>query len=580
MSLFTSPPFRASMEAFHARGQLGADPVAALWKQRREGWSLFSPQLSDADCEALRDYVFCFPTTPGKASGIPRKAGDTPIRIHNFLNGEWRAPAEGKWATMNSPADDRIPLFEVPASTRADVELALNAGHSYWKSLTWADEALGWRKQVVKNFSRLLHWFREECLDEIRQQIPKTRLEAEKDFWEAKRCADHLEGNAEAGLRGEIVPMMVPGQTFWRDGYLPAGLAVVVTPMNFIYGIPGIQIIGAYLSGSPFIFKGHPFSALTNTTLTRMLIAAGADPRSLQKLEGFGGGVGSLVGDDRVAVVSLTGSAETARLMQSQRGLQRMRFEGGGCNWAWVDEGYSDEELRKIAIRLTYSKLGFGSHKCTTLHGISAPQAVVDKLTAYVDEEMANWQTIDPRTTEETKVVSPLMTHHAQTALDIAEQAKAAGLRVVRAGGKADGEYGLHSHAVKPVLIAGVTPTSRVAVNWDGKGTKEITLATTEFFMPILVTMARTFEEFLHFSMFENHHDLATSLWTRDDRKLQRARRILGGMLKENDGTDSALDWEEFGASGIGESGNMGVGEVQATLSIYCRRQKGRHLTF
>ena len=48
----------------------------------------------------------------------------------------------------------------------------------------------------------------------------------------------------------------------------------------------------------------------------------------------------------------------------------------------------------------------------------------------------------------------------------------------------------------------------------------------------------------------------------------------------ENDGTDSALEWEEFGASTIGESGNMGVGEVQATVSIYSRRQKGRHFVF
>ena len=73
---------------------------------------------------------------------------------------------------------------------------------------------------------------------------------------------------------------------------------------------------------------------------------------------------------------------------------------------------------------------------------------------------------------------------------------------------------------------------------------------------------------------------MSTSVWTRDDRKLQLGRRTLGGMLKENDGTDSALEWEEFGASGIGDSGNMGVGEVTATLSIYTRRQKGRHLVF
>ena len=40
------------------------------------------------------------------------------------------------------------------------------------------------------------------------------------------------------------------------------------------------------------------------------------------------------------------------------------------------------------------------------------------------------------------------------------------------------------------------------------------------------------------------------------------------------------LEWEEFGASTVGESGNMGVGEVQATISIYSRRQKGRHFVF
>ena len=88
------------------------------------------------------------------------------------------------------------------------------------------------------------------------------------------------------------------------------------------------------------------------------------------------------------------------------------------------------------------------------------------------------------------------------------------------------------------------------------------------------------FDDFLRFSLFENPHDLSTSVYTRDDRKLYKSRRVLGGMVKENDGTDSALEWEEFGASTIGESGNMGVGEVQATLSIFCKRQKGRHLVF
>jgi acyl-CoA reductase-like NAD-dependent aldehyde dehydrogenase len=580
MSLAAFPELNKAIESFNQKNQLGPDPLAAIYSARRKAFSLFSLQLSDADCELLRNYVFCYRTQKGKASGIPRSPTDAPITVHNFLDGEWRAPKKNDFATLQSQADNRIPLIKVPASTQEDVEQAVSSGYAYWKSMAWADEALAYRKQVIKNFSRLMHYFYEECLDEIRQQIPKTRLEADKDFWEAKRAADHLEGNAEVGLRGELVPEVVPGQTYWRNSYLPAGLAVVVTPMNFIYGIPGIQIVGAYLSGCPFIFKGHPFSALTNTTLFRMLLAAGADPRSIQKLEGFGPGVQGLSGDHRVAVVSVTGSAFTAAAMQEKRGLNRLRFEGGGCNWSWVDDGYSDEDLKRIAVRLTYSKLGFGSHKCTTLHGVSASPATLKKLLGYIDEEMGNWKVADPRTSSEDKVVSPLMTHKAQTLIDIVAAAKKAGVQVLREGGRADGEYGAHSEAVKPALLAGITPETKVTANWDGKGEQTFPLATTEFFMPILVGMERSFEQFLEFCLVTNPHDLATSIWSRDDKKLQRARRIIGGMLKENDGTDSALEWEEFGASGIGESGNMGVGEVQATLAIYCRRQKGRHLIF
>jgi aldehyde dehydrogenase (NAD+) len=564
------------LDAFVARDRLGKDPLAEMYPARRRNWSLFAANLSDAECEALRPYLFSY-------RELARHQGDPAPRIHNFIDGEWRAPGSGEYAALRSPADDRVTLFDVAASGKSDCERAVAAADRAWRSLRWADEALGYRKWVVKNLSRLMHYFREECLREIRDQIPKTYLEAQKDFWEAKRAADHMEGAAEVGLRGEIIPMMVPGQVYWRDTTLPAGPAVVITPMNFIYGIPGIQIVGAYLSGCPFIYKGHPFAAVTNDTLAKILLAAGADPSFFQKVEGFGGGVASLATDRRIAVVSVTGSEETARKIQQGRGLRRLRFEGGGCNWAYVDDGYSDEELGRIATRLTYAKLGFGSHKCTSLHGVAGSKVTLGKLVPLIAAEMDRWEARDPRDAapEETKILSPLMVHKRKTAADLVRLAREAGCNIVREGGTPDGDYGAHSQAMKPVLIAGVTLDTRVRIDWDGRGERDFRLATDELFMPILMAMELpTFDAFLDFSLFVNPHDLATSIYTRDDAKLQRARRTLGGILKENDGTDSALEWEEFGASTIGESGNMGVGEVQATLAIFTRRQKGRHLTF
>ncbi len=240
-------------------------------------------------------------------------------------------------------------------------------------------------------------------------------------------------------MRGELVPVMMPGQSYWKDSYLPAGICAVITPMNFIYGIPGIQIIGCYLSGSPMIFKGHPFSAITSTTLIRMLIAAGADPRAVHKVEGFGGDIATLSSDERIAVVSVTGSAETAKTIQASRDVRPVKFEGGGCNWSYIDDGYTDEELGKIAVRLSYSKLGLGSHKCTSLHGVAASKATLDRIEPMIKKEMTEqWKAADPRATpaNETKVVSPLMVHKAKTLVSIRDAAKRAGVKIVVEGDK------------------------------------------------------------------------------------------------------------------------------------------------
>src|SRR2546430_6046033 len=141
---------------------------------------------------------------------------------------------------MKSLADRRITLHEIARTRDADVEHCLSRAYAFWSSLEWANEAMAWRKHVIKNWSRLMNYFYEECLDELRQETPKTRLEADKDFWEAKRAADHLEGNLEKALAGDIIPQMLTGQTYWKDSYLPAAVCAVITPMNFIHRIPGI----------------------------------------------------------------------------------------------------------------------------------------------------------------------------------------------------------------------------------------------------------------------------------------------------------------------------------------------------
>ncbi|MGH7474762.1 MAG: aldehyde dehydrogenase family protein [Longimicrobiales bacterium] len=563
------------IETFNAGGQIGPDPLATRFTARRQAWSLFTPLLADDEIAALRAYVFCY-------ERLSSDTADAPLPIRNLIAGEWRQARRS--AVMPAKFDRRVSLCEIPASDQADVAEALAFAERYWNSLDWAEEVVAYRQWVIRNFARILEYYREECLAEIRHQIPKTRLEAEKDFWEGKRAADHLAGSAILGMQGELLPSLLGGHSYWRNEYLPAGICAVITPMNFIYGIPGIQIVGCYLSGSPFVFKGHPDAAITNTTLTRMMMAAGADPRSLQKIEGFGKGIASLAADPRVKVVSVTGSDETALSIQRARGLGKLVFEGGGVNWTYVDEGFADQELERIAKRLAYSKLGFSSHKCSTLHGICGPARVVDTLAAMVDREFDEWVVKDPRcaAADETKVIGPLMVHTAETTSNIQEAARRAGVPIIREGGKVeDGPYAQNAEVVRPVIMGPITPETELTCDWDRKGAVTFRPAITEFFQPILCTMYMgSFDEFLRFAVTTNPYDLIVAIWSRDDALVQRGRKVLGGMLKENDGTDSALEWEAFGASGVGRSGNTGVGEPMTTIGMFCRKQKGRHLIF
>src|SRR4051812_24537047 len=153
---------RSAIRAFNEKGQVGPDPVAARYGERRAAYSLFTRQIAEQEIEALRPYLLCY-----AEKGIAQKASDAKkIAVRNFIAGEWRAPASREHAEMSSPADKRVKLFDVPASGKQDVEAALSFGDQVWKSLAWAEEGLAWRKQVVKNVSRILNYYTEEFLHE------------------------------------------------------------------------------------------------------------------------------------------------------------------------------------------------------------------------------------------------------------------------------------------------------------------------------------------------------------------------------------------------------------------------------
>src|SRR2546422_9670145 len=111
MAPFVDEKLKSALRSFNERGQLGPDPLAARYAERRAGYSLFSRMLSDADIEALRPYLFCYTELP------PRRK----LTIRNFIGGEWRAARSRGDRPLNRPAPQRAaPLDASPPREEDD----------------------------------------------------------------------------------------------------------------------------------------------------------------------------------------------------------------------------------------------------------------------------------------------------------------------------------------------------------------------------------------------------------------------------------------------------------------------------
>ena len=284
----------------------------------------------------------------------------------------------------------------------------------------------------------------------------------------------------------------------------------------------------------------------------------------------------------RVAVVSVTGSAETAKTHPGARGVRPVQFEGGGCNWSWVDDGFSDDgaatrspcgsPTRSSASARTSARRSTASRRARR-RSIASSRCVV--------AEMKTWKRVDPRVAPagETKIVSPLMVHKASTVQQHPGRREGG-----RREGAARGREGRpeattrdHAEVAAPVVLGRVTPETRVARRLGRQGAGTIALATTEFFMPILVTMEMaSFDDFVRFCLED---EPARSRDEPLDARRREARRARGGRSAACSRRTTAPTARSSGRSSARAASARAATPASATptttIAMFCRQAEG-----
>jgi acyl-CoA reductase-like NAD-dependent aldehyde dehydrogenase len=285
--------------------------------------------------------------------------------------------------------------------------------------------------------------FEQALVAEVGKPIRDARVELDRAI------ATFALGAEEAGrITGEYLPLDHAPRSAGVEAIsarFPVGVVSLITPFNFPVNMAAHKIAPAMAAGCPCVLKPSEKTPLTSMMLGEIIAESGwpADAWSIvattvENAERF-------VTDDRIALVSFTGSVPVGWAIRAKASRKKVVLELGGDAACIVDEG---ADLDRVVARAMIGIYSTSGQSCISVQRILAHRSVLSALRSRLVEATRGLRVGDP--SDEATQVGPLIAQREAERLEswIAE-AKAAGAAVL-CGGERTGAI-LH-----PTLMEGV----------------------------------------------------------------------------------------------------------------------------
>ncbi len=448
-----------------------------------------------------------------------------------FMNGTWSA--HGREAVVSSPYDQSV-LAVISEAGRDDVETAI-------ESATQAFQVT--RRMSSQQRATVLHKIvdgmkarREEFARTICQEAAKPIRIAKL---EVERAINTFEVAAEESTRiyGEYLPLDMLEGTAGRWGLLrrvPLGPVFAITPFNFPLNLVAHKVAPAIASGCPIILKPAPQTPISSFLLAEIVTEAGWPDGALAVMPLSNEDAALLVSDDRIKLLTFTGSAAVGWKLKNAAGKKRVTLELGGNAAVIV---HSDADLAYAAHRCVAGGFSYAGQTCISVQRIFVHEPAFKKFTELLLEGVRKLKCGDPA--QESTDVPPLIREKdAERVAEWVHEAVQAGAKLLIGGGR-------KGAMVEPTVLTGTDPNMRVN--------------TQEVFGPVVtVEPYETFDEALRMTN-NTRYGLQAGLMTRDAVLIQTAFDELDvGALIVGDVPSFRVDQMPYGGvkdSGIGREG-------------------------
>jgi len=445
---------------------------------------------------------------------------------------EW---TEGEALEVRSPWDQGL-VGRVTVATRSDARQAV---HHAAASMRRTRALPRWkRREILEDVAAALieqkERFAQLIVAEAGKPVRLARSEVDRAVLTFKAAAEET-----SRLGGESIPLDVMEGNEGRWGLVqrfPVGPVLAITPFNFPLNLVAHKVAPAMAAGCPIILKPAPQTPFTSLALGEVILKAGWPDEALAVLPLSNVDTAWLAEkEDRIKLVSFTGSAKVGWELKAHSGRKRVLLELGG-NAAMIVHG-DWLDLDEAAVRTAHAAFNYAGQSCVSVQRVFVERRIFQTLLWKVVEVTAKLVAGNP--SDEAVEVGPLIRlADAERVESWIKEAVEGGAKLV-AGGERRGSM------VTPAILTATKPGMKVRDE--------------EVFGPVVVIEPYDdFEEALA-EANRSKYGLQAGLLTRDAGRILTAYRELEvGALIVGDTPSWRLDPMPFGGtkeSGLGREG-------------------------
>ncbi|KAL1952784.1 hypothetical protein VTO42DRAFT_4261 [Malbranchea cinnamomea] len=435
------------------------------------------------------------------------------------------------------------PNPEVPVSTPADVDAAVEAGRRAFKS--WSRTAWEERQKAILAYADAIESYQAQFTKLLVQEQGKPATFA---AGEIQLALHSVRTTAGLKLEEEVIESTDEQQVIQR--YTPLGLAVGIVPWNFPIHLALAKLVPAVLTGNAIIIKPSPFTPYCGLKLVE-LAQRFFPPGVVQALSGDDNLGPWLTSHPGPAKISFTGSSVTGKkVMESaSKTLKRVTLELGGNDPAII---CPDVDIDVVAQQIAIKAFINSGQVCIAIKRIFVHESIYDKFRDALVTATAALKVGEGN--EEGVFIGPVQNSMQFEKVrgffaDIEKEKWN-----VAVGGKQD--LGRTGYFLQPTIIDKPPLDSRIV--------------TEEPFGPIVPLVSWTDEAEVIQAANNTKWGLGASVWSKD---LERARRIGDQLEAGSIWINTHMDGNPLAPFGGHKESGIGYENGIGGLKSYCNAQ-------